>query len=192
MAIYDHKYGDLSYFRVYRSWGGKEHQEYVRIKEGRKAAYAKAKEIDERLAQEQRAYVVNEAQKPDYHIRADGGIRGLRRVMVTRKGRAPVDVFELRVNVPWEKSVKRTTISVSVHGEEVAFNKAVDKICEWYGLAEDGEACAAMAQQRGFYCEEESIAAVADAAIQKAKDEISSFTGGLMKSLKKLTQSEGA
>lgn len=187
MAIYDHKYGDLSYFRVYRSWGGKEHQEYVRIKEGRKAAYAKAKEIDDRLAAEQKAYVIRQAQEPSYHIREDGSIRGLRRVTVTRKGRAPVDVFELRVNVPWEKQVKRTTISIAVHGDEPGFAMSISKICEWYGLGQDSEARAKMLDQLPHYVKESQSSGVADVAIQKAKDEIASFTGGLMKSLKRFT-----
>ena len=56
MAIYDHRYGELSYFRVFRAWGGKEHQEYIRIKRSRDAAYAKAKEIDARFAKAQKAY----------------------------------------------------------------------------------------------------------------------------------------
>ncbi|PJF38964.1 MAG: hypothetical protein CUN55_15735, partial [Phototrophicales bacterium] len=97
MAIYDHQYGELSYFRVFRAWGGKEHQEYVRIKRSRKAAYAKALEIDARLAKAQKAYELERAMSADYHIRDDGHIRGLRRVVVKRKGRKPSEVFELRI-----------------------------------------------------------------------------------------------
>lgn len=190
MAIYDHKYGDLSYFRVYRSWGGKEYQEYVRIKGGRKAAYAKAKEIDERLAEAQLLYTKERASEPDYHIRDNGSIRGLRRITVTRKGRAPVDVFELRVNVPWEKAVKRTTISISVHGEEKGYQMAIEKICEWYGLDKGSLACDAMMNCFSHYKESGTVA---DMAIQKAKDEISHFTDSLVKGFKRFAkQSEQA
>jgi len=131
MAIYDHKYGELSYFRVFRAWGGEEHQEYVRIKRSRNAAYTKAKEIDARFERAQKAYCLEQALLPEYHVRPEGHIRGLRRVLVKRKGRSPSDVFELRVNVPWESQIKRTTISISVHGAEKAFKLSVDKICEW-------------------------------------------------------------
>lgn len=134
MAIYDHQYGDLSYFRVFRAWGGQEHQEYVRIKRSRDAAYKKAQEIDARMAKAQKAFIFHQAISPDYHLRSNGQIRGLRRVTVKRKGRNPAEVFELRINVPWEEEIKRTTISISVHGEQKAFLMAVEKICEWYGL----------------------------------------------------------
>ncbi|KZY83924.1 hypothetical protein A3740_22700, partial [Oleiphilus sp. HI0068] len=144
MAIYDHQYGELSYFRVFRAWGGKEHQEYVRIKRSRKAAYSKAQEIDARFAKAQKAYGLKQALSTEYHIREKGTIRGLRRIVVKRKGRAPADVFELRINVPWEDEIKRTTISIAVHGEEKAFRLSVEKICEWYGLKPRSEAAKAM------------------------------------------------
>lgn len=134
MAIYDHQYGDLSYFRVFRAWGGQEHQEYVRIKRSREAAHKKAREIDARMAKAQKAFIFSQAISPEYHLRDNGQIRGLRRVTVKRKGRHPADVFELRINVPWEEEIRRTTISISVHGEQKAFLMAVEKICEWYGL----------------------------------------------------------
>lgn len=188
MAIYDHKYGDLPYFRVYRSWGGNEYQEYVRIKRSRKAAYAKAQEIDERLAEQQKAYVVEQSRQPDYHIREDGSIRGLRRITVKRQGRTPVEVFELRINVPWEETVRRTTISISVHGEEKGFEQAIDRICEWYGLSSEQDVRAAMMDQFSHYQDKpESDKGVADIALQKAKEEISSLAGGLMKGLRRFT-----
>ena len=197
MAIYDHKYGELSYYRVYRSWGGKEYQEYVRIKDRKKAskaaAYAEAQAIDERLAAEQQAYAKEQAAMPDYHIRDDGSIRGLRRVTVTRQGRSPVDVYELRVNVPWDSKVKRTTISISVHGEDKGFAMAVDKICEWYKLGLDSEARIKMLEQLPNYVADSASAGVADMALQKARDEFANIRGGLMRGFKRLTGvSEGA
>lgn len=192
MAIYDHKYGELPYLRVYRSWGGKEYQEYVRIKGSRKAAYAKAREIDERLAAEQRQYAVEQSRKASYHVRSDGTIRGLRRIQVTRQGRTPVEVFELRINVPWEKRVKRTTISIAVHGEHKGFELAIDKICEWYDLAPDSDVAQALKAQAPVYLKDKSAMGVADMAIQKAKEEFATLTGGLVKSFKRFTaQSEG-
>lgn len=134
MAIYDHHYGDLSYFRVFRAWGGQEYQEYVRIKRSRNAAYKKAQEIDARLAKAQKAFMIEQALSPSYHIRANGQIRGLRRVQVKRKGRNPIEVFELRINVPWREDIKRTTLSIAVHGEHKAFSMALDIIFECYAI----------------------------------------------------------
>jgi len=134
MAIYDHQYGELSYFRVFRAWGGQEHQEYVRIKRSRDAAYKKAQEIDARLAKAQKAFMFEQALSPSYHIRSNGQIRGLRRVQVKRKGRSPIEVFELRINVPWRDEIKRTTLSIAVHGEHKAFSMALEIIYQCYGI----------------------------------------------------------
>jgi len=189
MAIYDHKYGDLSYYRVFRAWGGKEYQEYVRIRKSRKSAYAKAKQIDSRLAKQQQDYCIKQAKSPSYHVRKDGGVRGLRRITVTRKGRAPADVFELRINVPWEQDIKRTTISVAVHGEARAFELAVDRICSWYKLSEDSPARLAMMEQFGYYAEKSTrdVGQVAELALQKARDEFVHLRQGLVNSLKRFT-----
>lgn len=188
MAIYDHKYGDLSYFRVFRAWGGKEYQEYVRIKRSRDAALKKAQEIDSRMARQQQAFYKEQALLPGYHIHSDGTIRGLRRVVVKRKGRAPADVFELRINVPWEDDIKRTTISISVHGEQKAYAMAVDRICQWYGITGKSEVRTALLDQFKYYSQDAMAASnVAEIAIQKAKEEFSNFAGGLVKGIKKLT-----
>jgi len=197
MAIYDHQYGELSYFRVFRAWGGKEHQEYIRIKRSRDAAYTKAKEIDARFAKAQKAYGLKQALSPDYHIRSNGLIRGLRRITVKRKGRTPSDVFELRINVPWESEIKRTTISIAVHGVEKAFQLSTDKICEWYGLKPRSEAALAMKTCYSNYIakvvddlpvpEQTEDQALAELMMQKARNELSSIRGGLMKGLKRLT-----
>ncbi len=189
MAIYDHKYGDLSYYRVFRAWGGKEYQEYVRIRKSKQAAYAKAKKIDERLAKQQQAFCIKQAKSSEYHIRKEGGVRGLRRITVHRKGRSPADVFELRINVPWDKDIKRTTISVAVHGEAKAFEQAIDRICEWYELDADSDARAAMMAQFPAYSEagQRDVAQVAELAIQKAKDEFEHLRQGLVNSFKRFT-----
>jgi len=189
MAIYDHKYGELAYFRVYRTWGGKEYQEYVRIQDDRELAHTKAKAIDDALALKQKQHTLEQVQLPAYHIRDDGSIRGLRRITVSRAGRTPVEVFELRINVPWEKRVKRTTISLAIHGEQTGFDLAINKICEWYGLADDLSIRDELLAQRPKYLKKAQGASLADSAIQKAKDEIASLTGGFVKSFKRFTSS---
>ena len=196
MAIYDHQYGDLSYFRVFRAWGGQEYQEYVRIKRSRDAAYKKAQEIDARLAKAQKNYIFEQVQTPDYHFRTNGQIRGLRRIMVKRKGRAPSEVFELRINVPWEEEIRRTTISISVHGEQKAFLLAVDKICEWYGLKLKSQLRLRLQASLSAYTRpkqpeqvevSKESAAVTELVIKKAKNELNNLTDGLFKGLKRFT-----
>lgn len=189
MAIYDHKYGELPYFRVYRTWGGKEYQEYVRIQDDRSAAYAQAQAIDTDLAAKQKQYVLEQARSEAYHIRHDGSIRGLRRITVSRPGRAEVEVYELRINVPWESKVKRTTISIAVHGEQEGFRLAINKICEWYGLSQEDAIYEKLLVQGDHYAAKTGVGAAADQAIQRAKSELASLTGGLMKGLKRFTSS---
>lgn len=196
MAIYDHQYGDLSYYRVFRAWGGQEHQEYVRIKRSKHAAHKKALEIDARLAKAQKAFTVQQTLSLDYHLRSNGQIRGLRRVLVNRKGRAPAEVFELRINVPWEEDIRRTTISVSVHGEQKAFLLAIEKICEWYGFNLKSELGQRLQASLSAYApltispesaEETPSAAVTELVFKKAKNELNSLTDGLFKGLKRFT-----
>jgi hypothetical protein len=200
MAIYDHKYGELPYFRVFRAWGGKEHQEYVRIKRSREAAYRKAQKIDEELAKRQRAHYVRLAYTESYHIRKDGRVRGLRYVEVRRKHRPLTDVFELRINIPWEDQIRRTTLSIKVHGFDKAFGMAVDKICEWYGLDLKSDVRQAMLATKNLYLEDiESMASksaeslkeegrfsrIRSISVKRAKDEVGTLREGLLNAIRK-------
>jgi len=206
MAIYNHKYGNLPYYRVFRAWGGTEYQEYVRIKRSKEAAYAKAKVIDERLARRQKAYYTAQAYTKEFHMRPDGRIRGVRRIIVKRKGRNPTEVFELRINIPWEDEIRRTTISVDVHGFEKAFQMAVDRVSDWYGLASNSDARKAMKGSMVAYQNlGDGEAKIADkeaikedvpdkisesdkpTTVQKAKDEIGHFAERLLGDIKKFT-----
>ena len=202
MAIYNHQYGDLSYYRVFRAWGGQEHQEYIRIKRSRDAAYKKALEVDARLAKAQKAFTIQQALSPSYHLRSNGQIRGLRRIIVKRKGRNPTEAFELRINVPWEEDIRRTTISISVHGEQKAFLLAIEKICEWYGLKMKSELGQCLQSSLSAYAPlniqtslehnsdkapQNGSAAVTELVIKKAKNEFNNLTDGLFKGLKRFT-----
>jgi hypothetical protein len=200
MAIYDHKYGELPCFRVFRAWGGKEHQEYVRIKRSRDAAYKKALKIDEELAKRQRAHYVRLAYTEPYHIRKDGRVRGLRYVEVRRKNRPPTDVFELRINVPWEDQIRRTTLSIKVHGFDKAFEMAVDKICEWYGLDLKSDVRQAMLATKLLYLddmgsaqakpvedqkEEGTLSRIRSRSVKRARDEVGALRDGLLSAIRK-------
>ena len=151
MGIYENDYHDLRYYRVYRSWGGKEYQEYVRIRRSEKAAYKKALAIDNRLAKCQKAYYLAEVLSPNYHIRPDGRIRGLRRITVNRKDRPSTEVFHLRISVPQKDKVDMTTISITVNGVDKAFERSIHKIAEWHGLSKDSDVFKAMKMARPVY-----------------------------------------
>jgi hypothetical protein len=99
-----------------------------------------------------------------------------------------------------------------VHGADKAFKLSVEKICEWYGLKPRSEskiammACAELYLSKGVVNGDykadqqalnkmklvesevdESLSNVAEQAYQKAKDEIASIRGGLLKSIKRFT-----
>lgn len=187
MAIYDHQYGGLDYLRVYRSWGGKEFQEYIRIKDSRAEAMKLAKEIEARLEQEYQEHVRAEVARPDYHVRKDGSIRGVRRVLVERANRAPSDVFELRINVPWKDKVKRTTVAISVHGFEHAFEQVIERVCGWYELPVDGEVAQAMRACGSHYQTSKEAPGLANMAISRARSELDHLAGGFVRGLKRLS-----
>lgn len=185
MAIYDHQYGGLEYFRVYRAWGGKEYQEYVRIKKSRSAAYKKAQAIDAKLEKTYQVFLRIQVRQAEHHVRKNGTIRGLRRLVVSRPNREESEVFELRINVPWHAKVKRTTISISVHGPEKAFDLALEKIFGWYELSADCPAAKAMRDCENAYLQTSSQTNIASAALLKARNEFESLAGGVVKSLKR-------
>jgi len=185
MPIYDHNYGGLDYFRVYRSWGGKEYQEYVRIGDDRKQARRRAEEIEQRLAEEHEVYLRNLVREPDFHVRADGSIKGLRRATVERDNRLPVDVLELRINVPWADKVRRTTVSINTHGFDEAFYQSVSKIRDWYELDESAPAVKAMRASSAFYAQEGEFGAIRSVA-QKAQNELGVITQGVLKGLNRV------
>lgn len=134
-----HSWEGIDYWRVYRAWGGKEYQRYIRWGKDKDAALEEAKKIDENLAQRQRAYFYRQALDVGYHIDDNGLIRGVRRQIVKRSERPSQDVIRLRVKVPWEERIRHNTVSVDHHGVRRAHELAIDKYCEWYGFDERSE-----------------------------------------------------
>lgn len=121
------------YFRITRTWGGVEHQRYVRIRRSEQAALRKAQAIDRELAQRQRAYRLRQELPEVKMIGRQGKIRGLARVTNSRPGRNPVAEFKLRVRHPDTGDLHFTSISISYHGFDTAFQMAVEQILSWSG-----------------------------------------------------------
>jgi hypothetical protein len=128
------KNSDVEYFRVTRAWNGVERQHYVRILDDREGAYEEAKRIDALLEERQKAFFSKRDLPSNKCLRQDGGITGVQRVIRSRPGRKPADIFKLRINVPGQGRPFMTTISVDTHGFDNAFQQVIDKICEWYGI----------------------------------------------------------
>jgi len=185
MPIYDHKYGGLDYFRVYRSWDGKEFQEYVRIGDDRAKALEEAQKIEAAYQSQYESYQRARVNKAAYHVRDDGSIRGLRRVKVERASRTPVEVLELRINVPWLDSVRRTTVSITTHGFEEAFKQAVDKVRDWYELDEQAPSVKAMRDCDAYYAVGNEIGTIRSVT-HKARHELDTLAQGVFKGLRKL------
>ena len=77
-------------------------------------------------------------------------------MQVKRKGRNPIEVFELRINVPWREEIKRTTLSIAVHGEHKAFTMALDIIFECYSIKPRSELAQALQSCFSAYASEAS------------------------------------
>lgn len=123
------------YWKVYRKWGGEAVQRYFRVDQpDEKTSYKKAQAEDESLRSRQRAYLARQVFDLHYHILPDGKLRGVRRVTVTRKGRKPVESFQVRIKLPWEDKPDFTSVSIERHGVDGAFDRVVDFYCDTYGF----------------------------------------------------------
>lgn len=131
--------GDRKYFRVTRAWGGKEYQDYVRIKRSESKAYAEAQEIDNKLKVRQAAYQLRQQKSVSRFFHANGKVVGLSKVLSKRKGRKDRWEFKLRVNLPNEPKPRFTAIGINKYGFDQAFQLAIDKICEWHGIDKHSE-----------------------------------------------------
>jgi hypothetical protein len=129
MGITLHQDGDRQYYRITKAWNGKEVQQYVRIGRNRDAAWRKAQQVEEGLAQRQRAALTRKRMDGSGILNPDGHVTGLQLLYRTRAGRTPWFEFKLRVKEPG-KPVRFRTVSISSHGFIDAFELSVAGICE--------------------------------------------------------------
>ena len=140
-------------YRIYRAWGGKEYQRYVPLNGNPKRAYKIAEEIDARFKQSQDAYKLRMTLATNSLFHVDGRIIGLSRVVCHREGRSPNEQLKLRIKIPGNNKLHFTTISISFHGFDDAYQLAVDKICEWRGIDRFAEERHALLAAKSFYQE---------------------------------------
>jgi len=187
--------GTREYFRITRAWGGKEHQDYVRIENDndRDRAYAKAQEIDDKLKTGQTAYFLRQQISEERYFHEDGKIVGLSKVLNRRKGRSPAWEFKLRIKIPNEKRPRFTTISIDRHGVDKAFSLAIDKICEWNSLDKHSEIRKSLLLAREHYTgqvDEKVLIEKQNLAALQAKKEIGTVEAKLKKDIEKFLEQQ--
>lgn len=136
MAVSRCTISGIDYWRVYRRWDKQAPiQRYFRVDDpNEKESRKKAEEEDETLRARQRAHSARQVFKPSFHILEDGKLRGVRRVVVTREGRHPKDVFQVRIKLPWEEKPYFNSVSIDKYGLKAAFEKVVALYCDQYGF----------------------------------------------------------
>ncbi len=147
------KYGDLEYFKVARAWNSIERQEYIRIRNNEEKAYQEAVKLDKKLAERQWAYNELIRMSGEIYFHKNGRIVGL---CLGEDSKSHKPVFKLRIQTSHRKQPYMTSISISYHGFDKAFQMAVDKICAWHQLPEDHKVRGMMLDAKAHYQQSES------------------------------------
>ena len=123
-------------YRVRRQINGKTYQEYFSLKEDgkrmrgtdRNAIKAKAEARDVELASQQRSTKDKNAR--EVHIDDKGRVRGILFRMKTEKSGTKTPVFQIGIMSTLENKIVNTTVSISLHGLDGAWQRAVDFYAE--------------------------------------------------------------
>ena len=123
-------------FRVRRQINGKTYQEYFSLKEDGKrmrgnergSVKAKADARDAELALQQRSAKDKTAR--EVHVDEKGRVRGILFRMKTEKSGTKTPVFQIGIMSTLKNDIVNTTVSISLHGLEGAWQRAVDFYCE--------------------------------------------------------------
>lgn len=119
-------------YRVRRQIDGKTYQEYFSLKEGgrrlrgneRASIKAKAEARDSELAKSQSS--AKEKAAKEVHVDSQGRVRGILFRMKTEKSGTKTPVFQIGIMSTLENKIVNTTVSISLHGLEGAWQRAVD------------------------------------------------------------------
>ena len=117
-------------YRVRRQINGRTYQEYFSLKEdGRRLRGARRADV-KRAAEERDAQLsakqakAREQASRQVHVR-DGRVRGILFRLKTEKSGTRTPVFQIGIMSNREERIVNTTVSVSLHGLEAAWSKAV-------------------------------------------------------------------
>ena len=123
-------------FRVRRQINGKTYQEYFSLKEDGKrmrgnergAVKLRAEARDEELALLQRS--AKDKAGREVHVDERGRVRGILFRLKTEKSGTKTPVFQIGIMSTLKNGIVNTTVSISLHGLEGAWQRAVDFYCE--------------------------------------------------------------
>lgn len=131
MGVTLHPPANPKRFRVSRTWKNQAYQLYVPISGNIEKARKVAEELDDSLAQRQRAYLLRLETEGLHVMHPDGRIIGLQRQTRYREGRKPSNSMKIRlVKQEGEKPVFKA-FSVDFHGFEKAFQLSIDYIADF-------------------------------------------------------------
>ncbi|MCG8613663.1 MAG: hypothetical protein MI864_24390 [Pseudomonadales bacterium] len=198
MGITVFKDGERRYFRVTKAWNGKEHQVYVRIGRSEKKALKEAHKVEADLELRRKAYIERKKLSGEGLIHEDGRIVGLQLQTRHREGRKPCTEFKIRVKEPDKKAIFKS-VSVNSHGLEVAFDKAVEKICDIRDIALGSDVHKRLLASKAIYLDEgEKLLTDADSEVvsttetEQKKDKSAGFLDQLKDSLQDFLKTKGA
>ncbi len=151
MGVTLHPPANPKRFRISRTWKNQAYQLYVPIAGNVDKARKIAEELDDSLAQRQRAYLLRLEVEGLHVMHPDGRIIGLQRQTRFREGRKPSDSMKIRlVKQEGDKPVFKA-FSVDHHGFEKAFELSVDFIAEFRGVERDSELYRKMLSAKSVY-----------------------------------------
>lgn len=139
MGVTLHPPANPKRFRISRTWKNQAYQLYVPIAGNVDKARKIAEELDDSLAQRQRAYMLRLETEGLHVMHPDGRIIGLQRQTRYREGRKPSDSMKIRlVKQEGDKPVFKA-YSVDHHGFDKAFQLSVDFIADFREVERDSD-----------------------------------------------------
>jgi len=119
-------------FRVRRQIAGKTFQEYFSLKEdGKRIRGARRAEIKAQAEARDAELAAQQSQARDkaareVHIDGEGRVRGILFRMKTEKSGTRTPVFQIGIMSTRDEKIVNTTVSITLHGLEGAWQKAVE------------------------------------------------------------------
>lgn len=119
-------------YRVRRTVNGTLYQEYFSLKRDGRRLIGRLKKLvekdaikrDEELLQEQQR--VKQLLKAERCFHPDGSVKGISYLLKTEKSGTVTPIFQVGISSEVEKKVVCTSFSLNAHGEELAWQKAID------------------------------------------------------------------
>lgn len=150
MAVTLHPPENPKRFRVTRTWKGVEYQTFVPFGKDLNKSRKVADELDQSLAQRQRAYQLRREIEGLHVLRPDGGIIGLQHHKIKRCDRKPFERFHCRLEKNGKITFKDFVINAS-RPFDYAFRLAVEFIAEMRGVEKNSALFQRMLAAKPYY-----------------------------------------